>query len=234
MPYAGKQLLPREVARAASAHWKGLELVKAVATCLGESSGSVGAWHDNEDSGGEVASRDCGLFQINIPARQIGTPVEFALRTESLEPNVVDAVVTKNLRAAYDLYKSPWPRESGPDERRWQPWYAYTQGWATFPEWFIWARPDLDHWAATGRYIQKAIVGVANYRIVFKGDSSLTALAKAQYWQSKFKVKGTLSILESPKPVPWIGLIGWTEHPPKPTEPPADGVGPRPVENNGI
>ena len=66
MPYAGKVIMPRDLAAEASVYWGGVGLVKATATAIGESHLYLGAWHDNADAEGHVHSRDCGVFQINV------------------------------------------------------------------------------------------------------------------------------------------------------------------------
>ena len=225
-PYAGKRLKPREVADRASHRWTGVNLVKATATFLGESGGSVGAWHDNEGADGKLLSRDCGLAQINIPASKVGTEYEAKLRTDSLDPAVYEPVIAENLRRARELYDTPWIRGGKKDKRRWQPWYAYTQGWATFPEWWIWARPALDSWKPTGRYIQKAVLGIANFRLLIaKAVTPERALEIAQGYADIFKIEGELGIRPSG--------IAWVHIPAKPSAPPPDGIGPRPTPNDG-
>ena len=228
MPYAGKTLLPREIAELCAPYWGGAGLVKAVATCLGESHGSIGAWHDNLDDSGKIKSRDCGIFQVNIPARAVGTADEDNLRTESMDPMIWRPVAEGNVAEAHNLYNQPWTRNDKPAKREWQPWVAYTTGWATFPEWWVWARPTLDHWAATGRYVQQAIVGVANYHLLIAKDRNPEqAVFQASQFQKTFKVKGELGY-DSDR-----GVVKWMSHPSKPAEPPADGIGPRPRPNDG-
>lgn len=81
-----------------------LELVVAVAICLAESQGYDRAYNDNLDPAGNVASRDVGLWEINIPASKIGTQIEEDLYDRQ-----------NNAAAMFALYKN----------RRWQPWAAY-------------------------------------------------------------------------------------------------------------
>lgn len=227
MPYAGKQLMPREIAQLGWPHWSGHEIVKMVATTLGESSGSIGAWHDNLDSNLVLISRDCGLMQINVNVHQIDEGVAATLMTDSKESKVYDPIVKNNVLHGYKLYEEPG---SNNGLRRWQPWVAYTTGWATFPEWWVWHQ-DADHnpigpWIATGRYIQKAIVGVANFRLVIaKTLNEEQALALAVKEANHFGVKGTLGIRK--------GIVGWTTVPARPKVAPADGIGTRPVPNSG-
>lgn len=191
MPYAGPTLLPREVA--ALLHdtgWRDENLIKMTATILGESNGSVGAWHDNFDKAGSLVSRDCGLGQVSIPAVKVGTNEETRLRTDPLY----------NLQRCRELWEAPWPSPTG--IRMFQPWVAYRSGWATFAEWWVYTAAEPRRWAATGRYIHRATVGVANFYAERRGL----------------------------KPVPLVSL---PSPPPKPTEPPYDGVGPRPKPNDG-
>jgi hypothetical protein len=81
-----------------------ISLVISVAICLSESQGYDRAFNDNLDNSGNVVSRDVGLWQINIPASQIGTPTEDALYDHN-----------NNANAMFDLFKA----------RGWQPWAAY-------------------------------------------------------------------------------------------------------------
>jgi hypothetical protein len=224
--------MPRELAAEAAVHWRGDELVKAVATMLGESLGFVGAWHDNLEADGKtVTSRDCGVMQISIPAHDIGTSIERALRTASespevnLDPKVYLPILHYNLVRGRALYDQPWSGKAG--IRLWQPWNAYTDGWATFPGWWVWAQPSLDHWAPTGRYIHRAIVGVANYHLLIAEDMNQDqARTYAQAAAKRFGVLGVLGSL--PRGVYWCSI------PPCPTVPPTDKVGPRPVPNEGV
>lgn len=231
MPLAGKTLMPREIADFAHRHWSNYELTKAVATALSESNGSVGAWHDNLDEDGNLISRDCGLMQISIPAKYVGTVAEDKLRTESRDQEIYTQVMKNNLKAAYDLYTQPWQRNGKVEMRRWQPWVGYTTGWATLPAWYTWKHVDgesIGPWIPTGRYIQRAIPGHANYRLLIKKDlTPQNALEFARSLAKKFKVEGTLGLNH-------VGAVGWTGFPIKPPGAPEDGEGPRPVENNGI
>jgi hypothetical protein len=231
--YAGKTLMPREIAAAARPYWQNFDLTKAIATALGESSGSVGAWHDNPGPNPEdptIVSRDCGLFQDNIAERFVGTPVEFALRTESKDPAVYRPVVENNTERAFELYTSPWFRDGHKDIRRWGPWVAYTTGWATFPEAWVWhqdAGNPVGPWVPTGRYIHRAIAGQMNYHVVIKGDwTAQKALDYARFYALHFHVKGATYSIKS-------GIVAAT-YDKAPTADPADGVGPRPVPNNGV
>lgn len=135
MPLPGKAMEPREIARLChEAGWRDLELVKAVAVCLSESAGYPLAYHDNA---GDRPSRDVGLFQINIPYEKVGTPYEKDLYA-----------VEANIARARGLYET----------RGWQPWYGFTNGYALSTDWY---RPDGK---ASGRYLMKALRGVANFQ----------------------------------------------------------------------
>lgn len=232
--FLGKQLQPRDIAAALEAAWKrakkpipDITLCRLTADALGESKGYVGALNDNRNEAGDVWQRDCSFMQIGIAARYIGTAVEARLRTESKDPAVYEPVVAHVADAACNLFYSPWTRDGKPTIRAHQPWFADTLGWATWPEWWVWARPWLDHWAATGRYIQKAIAGVANHKLVNKHAASDSALRTAVALQEHFGVAGTLGIDKK------RGIVVWTSSPRKPTTPPPDGVGPRPRPNDG-
>lgn len=232
MPLAGKVIIPREIAHQAKAHWANYELTKAIAVALGESAGTLGAYHDNEDAHGNVTSRDCGLYQINISFPKIGTEAEFELRTESLDPIEYEPVMLNNLERARALYDSPWLRDGERATRLWQPWVAYTQGWATFPEFWIWhqdaEKNPVGPWVKTGRYIQRAISGQMNFHLqILKDWTAEQALFYGKRYAKHFNVNAELRLS---KKEPFI--VGF-DTPPIPTEPPADGVGPRPQENDG-
>jgi hypothetical protein len=131
--------------------------------------------------------------------------------------------------AAYRLYTTPGGNQG---QRRWGPWFGYTLGWATFPAWWVW-RQDAEHhpvgpWAKTGRYVQRAIPAIPNYHLVIAKDwSTDTALTFARKLATHFKVEGDLYVSAK-------GLVTWTNTPPKPSLPPANGVGPRPKPNAGL
>jgi hypothetical protein len=105
----GVQMQPRKIATLAYA--AGVrdfyELSRATAISLAESQGYTRAYNDNFDANGKLLSRDVGIFQINIPASQVGTSVEEALYDPAA-----------NVAAMKQLY----------DARGWQPWVAYTTG----------------------------------------------------------------------------------------------------------
>jgi hypothetical protein len=219
MPYAGHTLRPREAADYIARKWQSTdERHKGLATMMAESRGNVGAWNDNLNKDGSLASRDCGLFQINVNAYDL-PGLEPDLRTESHDPLVWDSVVRTNVGYA----KNMW------DRRKWQPWVAYNTGWATFSEAWVWRHVDGEPtgpWVATGRYIHKAIVGWANWNLMIALTKNPTgALASAHRQQTKWKVKGELGLR--------AGKVAFISLPPKPEEPPTDGVGPRPVSNDG-
>lgn len=150
MPFDGTQLQPYEIAELLHRlGWRDLDLVEMTATILAESWGYVRAFNDNVDEKGRVKSRDVGLAQINIPARYIGTKRETAL----YEP-------VKNLTAARKLFDT---RMTLTKRRRFQPWYGYTLGWATFPGWWYATKDPPRQWKPSGQYLHKAIAGVANF-----------------------------------------------------------------------
>lgn len=229
MPYTGKFLMARDVVALVAPHFPNSK-VKALATCLGESSLCVGAWHDNLNTAGEVVSRDCGLMQISIPARLIGTTTEFGLRTPSLEPDEYLEVAKANILAAYKLYTQPWIRNGKQDIRRWQPWVAYTTGWAMFGEPWVWKQTDGEPtgpWVETGRFLHKAIRGVANWHLLIAKDMNADeAFQEAVRLADVYGAKGTLLYNDK-------SFVYWT-FPKAPVAPPADGVGPRPERNEGL
>jgi Lysozyme like domain len=105
----GPKLQPRALAHLAyDAGWHDVNnLTTAVAVCLAESQGYQNAFNDNYDSSGAVVSRDVGLWEINIPASQIGTEVESNLY-----------VAVNNAQAAYALWQ----------KRGFEPWVAFQTG----------------------------------------------------------------------------------------------------------
>jgi hypothetical protein len=230
MPLAGKTLMPRDGAAALAVyfgHVGDVELTKGVATGLGESQLSVGAWHDNPSTDGtHIVSRDCGWMEHSIDASLIGTAQEAALRSVSTDPAVYTPVVDTGARLTWEKYNQPWTRNGRRDIRRWQPWFAYTLGWATFPEWWVWEH-GVGPWVSTGRYVQRAICGVANHWLVHRGAQPSEALQIAVGLQGTFKVKGTLEFSQKRR------IVIWSVVPGKPSKPPADGVGPRPIQNDG-
>src|SRR5436190_2735051 len=269
MPYAGVTLMAREVAALAkmvqasdgSNPFKNRK-VELLATGIGESSLSVGAWHDNLASGDigarihtaigsnpelmegktaseakllfadlmnpvkdQVASRDCGVMQINIPARLIGSEAELALRSESKDRDEAIQVAMQNLHAAAELFISPWV--AGRD-RQWNPWVAWISGWAPYPEAWCWSRVTPDTWVATGRFLHKAIRGVANEHWK-AGDLSLEgALHEAERLASFYKItRGDLFVDASNQ----AQGVQW-RYPPKPTQPGSVANYPKP--NSGL
>lgn len=160
MPVTGIPIQPRELARLCHeiGGWVDTELVVAVAVCLSESGGYVRAWHDNLDSDGKLLSRDIGLFQINIPASAVGTAVEEDLYD-----------IENNLNRARSLY----------DNRGWQPWFGWVNGYATSTEWWHWS-DTKKLWVPTGRYLHRAVRGVANFYAVHFG---LEPRPFTDYWK---------------------------------------------------
>ena len=235
MPYAGKQVAARDIAREARNYWQNYELTKAVATCLAESKGSVGAYNDNDNE-----TRDCGAYQINIPGSKVGTATEFNLRTESFEVDTWLEVFQNNVGTAFDMYSRAWVRDGHQDIRRWQAWYAYTTGWAMFPQVWVWrhAKDENDElvpvgpWVPTGRYIHKAIAGQMNNLVVNeKIWTADVALSYGLRYAKHFGIDDG-SVLHIEKDKFGRDLLVW-KYPKSPTSPPADGVGPRPVKNDG-
>jgi hypothetical protein len=279
MPLDGKTIIPRLIAAECKRYWSNYELTKAVATALGESAGSLGAYHDNltvlsdcyigqevlnpelyyhmavinpttgkikilPDGPTEmhppesevITTRDLGLFQINRSASIVGTDNEKLLRTTDLDPAVYEPVMRNNIDVAFALYDTAWSLREGVAKRHWQPWVAYTSGWATFPEFWVWHQ-DADGnpvgpWVKTGRYIQRAISGQMNYHILVMKDWTVEqALYYGKRYATHFEVKAPLQASKATEGHP--SIVGFVT-PPMPTEPPADGVGPRPTPNSGI
>lgn len=228
LPYAGKQLQPRDAVALVASHWPNSK-VKATATMIAESQLWVGAWHDNFAQDGTLLSRDCGLYQINISGSKVGTAEEDSLRYTGTDPPTVAAVSRGNVDRAYKLWTAPWTRDGKSDYRRWQAWVAYTTGWAMFREAWVWSQIDdgvPGPWVATGRYLHKAVRAVANWYLLIKQDMNADqALAEARrlamYWGAKGELRYSARLA-----VYWV-------YPVKPTAPPSDGLGPRPVVNNG-
>jgi hypothetical protein len=84
------------------------DIVMAVSVALAESQGYAGSYNDNVGPDGIISSRDCGLWQINIPTSLIGTAEETRLRTD----------LGYNAARAFLLWQA----------RGWQPWAAYNSG----------------------------------------------------------------------------------------------------------
>lgn len=103
----GKQWQARDLANLA--YYAGFSnaevLTDAVMVCLAESMGYERAYNDNLDANGKVVSRDVGLWQINIPASEIGTQAE---------ENLYDPAT--NVVAAHKLWS----------ERGFEPWVSFT------------------------------------------------------------------------------------------------------------
>jgi hypothetical protein len=227
--------MPRVIAQAVHEETplRNFELTKAVAVALGESAGYLGAWHDNLAADGvTVVSRDCGLYQINIPASEIGTAVEDQLRTESKDPAVYEPVFQTNVSEMFALYTESWTRDGKPDIRRWEAWVAYTSGWVPFQQQWVWrqdAGMPVGPWVATGRYLARAICGQMNYHAVISRDWSL---AKALYYAQFYAVHfGLVDVSFAISPTYGIVVPVYAA---APAAPPADGVGPRPVPNSGV
>jgi Lysozyme like domain len=108
-------LQPRQVADLAYLHGfaEATNLATIAAICFAESQAGVRAWHDNLDADGNVLSRDVGLWQINIPASEIGTATE----EELYDPNT-------NCSHARELYLA----KIDGGIRAFTPWAAYNSG----------------------------------------------------------------------------------------------------------
>lgn len=215
MPLEGQELLPREICRLIASHWPNSK-IKAVATILAESAGFVGAYHLNDNG-----TKDVGLMQIDIMPDAFGTTREKELLT--------DPVV--NVDAGYALYEQPWERDKKTGIRQWQPWAAYTSGIATFPKAWVWHQNatgfPVGPWVHTGRYLHRAIAGVANWHHIIHRDLSL---AEAQRWMEKQAEIWKLDITGT---YVTKGVLAW-HFPLAPPLPPSDGIGPRPIPNDGI
>lgn len=178
-----------------------------------------------------VVSKDCGLFQISISASRINSGVEANLRTDATDEDEFMMVARENIEAAYRKWTEPWTRNGKSDYRRWQPWFGYTDGWAMFPEAWIWHQLDgvpVGPWQATGRYLHKAIRGVANWHLLVAKDmDSKGALAEGERLATNYGVEHG-DLFYHPK-----SFVTW-KYPPIPPNPPSDGVGPRPAKNSGV
>ncbi len=147
----GPQVQPRGIAELGyTAGWRDRDLVTMVAVCLAESQGMSGSYNDNVDADGKILSRDVGLMQINIPGDKVGTETE----TRLYDP-------VTNVAHARGMFES----------RGFQPWVAWKSGIALNPAW--WRQRVADGvWAPTGRYVHRAVRGVANQTaLVFKIES---------------------------------------------------------------
>jgi hypothetical protein len=294
MPYAGKAMMPRDVAREARQSdgkdwgWLNYELTKAVAVSNAESHCYLGAYHDNiatplaaalervsedgqdsplkaslyerygppsvdrdaddlsksaadrmhltADAGGQVLSRDCGIYQFNIPANEIGSDAEFALRTESRVPSEYMPVFQTSVRKAWDYYNTSWRRGGKPDIRRWQAWAAYTSGWATYPRSWVWHHDEngngVGPWVQTGRYIFNAIAGQMNNLIVNeKLWSPETAMQFGNKYATHFGITLSDGKLGLGKDSLGNMILRWT-FPDAPKLPPI-GAADYPVPNDG-
>lgn len=160
-----------------------------------------------------VRSRDCGLFQINIPSYYIGTSVEDNLRYTGTDRDVARQTALRCANAAADLYVTPWLRAGKPGQREWQPWVAYP--WAIYPEAWVWSRVVADTWVATGHYLHEAIRGVVNDHWQAGTLSLEKAVVEGERLADIYGItKGSLYVNpdQRAKGVQW-------HYPPKPTEP---------------
>lgn len=103
----GTQYQPRDIAAFlyAVGFTDAQVLSDAIKVCLAESQGYDKAYNDNLGPDGMVSSRDVGIMQINIAAKDIGTQVEFDLYD-----------VKNNVTAAFKLWS----------KRGFEPWVSYT------------------------------------------------------------------------------------------------------------
>jgi hypothetical protein len=215
MPFAGKQLMARDIAVLAAPHWPN-QKIKAVSVALAESAGYVGATHENDNG-----TIDLGLYQINETQEEAAT--------SDLTTNV-----QANIDAAYKLFEQPWIRNGEHDIRKWQPWVSYTSGWATFPDAWIWHQDlngnPIGPWIKTGRYVHKAIAGVANAHLLVWKDMSLDQALK--FAQAQATIFG---VTDGSVPIRYVhngvAIVSW-KYAPAPLKTPT-GTGPRPVPNNG-
>jgi hypothetical protein len=219
MPYAGKTLMQREVVALVAPHWPNSK-VKATATAIAESRQSLGAWHDNLRDDGTISSRDCGLFQISIDGDEIGSQKEGRLRTESLIPEEYLDVARYNVKWAYSLWA----------ERKWQPWVAYTSGWAMYPEAWAWHRIEgkpAGPWVTAGRYLHQAIRAVANWHLLIASDLSIEgAVANAEVLADQCGITKGAIVYDARHAVYW-------KYPPAPTDPPTGEPWGYPIQNDG-
>lgn len=229
----GKQLLPREFVSVCAGGWSGDDLIKMTAVIFAESQGFVGAYNDNEDENGKTTSRDCGVLEINIPADDIGTSIESKYRTVSKDPAEYEPVVQNSIVAATALFHASWERNGKMDIRRFEPWHAYTSGWATFPYAWVWhqdpSKPKAQWgpWYATGRYLHRAICGVENYHYLIAKDKTLAeAVADGVAAAKRFGLDSVI------KKHPTKELVTFAP-PQRPVAPPPGGTGPRPILNDG-
>lgn len=178
-------------------------------------------------------SRDCGLGQINIPWRLVGTETETNLRTESKDPLIYKPVARKNIQAVAALYTSPWIFPSGHRGwREWQAWVAALTGWCWYPEFYCWHRDangqPVGPWVPTGRFLQKAIRAVVNHDLLIakKWTDPRKAVEAGERLAEIYGVtKGELAY-DAKKFVYW-------KYPTAPTSPPADPWAAYPKRNDG-
>lgn len=116
---AGRRLQPRKVAAYAhDAGFRDKDLFISIAVAGSESWLFTKAYNDNLDDQGKKKSRDVGIWEINIPASQIGTQAEEDL----YDPKI-------NAQRAFALWKT----------RGWQPWVAFNTGVYLHDTYLSWA-----------------------------------------------------------------------------------------------
>jgi hypothetical protein len=194
--FLGHALMAREICVYVDRHWPN-QRIKGTAVVLSESKGRMGAYNYNYNKRGEVVSKDCGPWQDNITASQIGTEVEGNLRTLSTDPREIDRVMTYGTKWAYNLWitKNVF-RDGKLDYRRWGPWVGATSGWAWFQLLYAWHHEVVNGvsvpagpWVETARNLHKAIRGVANWLWMIKhSHTTKQALEFAQYQANYWNV----------------------------------------------
>ena len=96
--------------------------------------------------------------------------------------------------------------------RQLQPWVAYTSGWALYPEAWAWSKVLPDTWVATGRYLHKAIRGVANYHYKAGHTSLQESLHVAEALADQYRITKGDVYLHPTEAVTW-------HYPPRPSDP---------------
>lgn len=183
-----------------------------------------------------IVSRDCGLYQINIPARLIGSDYEATLRTESLDPADYEPVAKQNVQAAYEKWNEQMTRPAGQVQKRmWQPWVAYTSGWVMYPEAWVWHHIIDDNgdpkpagpWVQSGRYLHQAIRATANFKLLIEESLNADeAVAEAERLATYWGITQGDILYDVRHAVYW-------KFPPAPVDPPTAEPYGYPVKNDG-
>jgi hypothetical protein len=186
-----------------------------------------------------IVSRDCGLYQINIPARLVGSDYENSIRSESLDPAVYLPIAKANVQAAYEKWSEPYSRPPGlPDLALWRPWAAYRSNWVMDTEAYVWHHivdengvpQPAGPWVTSGRYLFQAIRAAANYHLFILEDmSAAEAVAEAERLATYWKITTGDILHDDRHGVYW-------KYPDPPTDPPtAEPWGyPSLVWNDGV